>query len=767
MKNNFSLFSSNWGAFLFLFFALCLGQPLAAQVSITASASCTGAAGVAATENTYFIEVTNVTNPTGALPTTFQVSIAGVTLTFDPANPSPLIFGPYSHSGVGGAVQVVEALDVANGGPLGFEEVPEILCGVRPDGGQASGGFCMLTTDPSVPSGAILAQSAPGTFMAGGTSGQVQAYVLVDAAGFIVQSNLTGLFTGLPSDVFQVYAVNYRDTEPLDEFLIPGEAFAPVLDGVNATQGDSPLDGACYTVCNTDPPITVPVNCMSIGSTVFTDLDDDAMFEPGAGELGIGGITVQLYTASLAGTPDVLVGTTTTTPAGDYFFGGLPEGMYIVVIPSTPTGFPLSSTDPVAPTDATGDDMDSGIQLLPGGSVSSPVITLTAQTEPVGPDEAGQGSTQDDNVVTATSTSDDDANGDMTVDFGFAPAMSLGSTVFYDVDNSGDQDLANPLEGGIAGITVELYAAGDVPGTDTPIASTMTDAEGNYLFENLPPGSYLVAAVAGTEAPISSTGAAVSTDPNDDVDGNSDGSATTTAGQYASSGTVTLTYNMEPGMAAETFQGGSQDDADDINGNMTVDFGFVPTGSVGSTVFYDMNDDGIQAGPSEVGIPGVTVQLFADLDNNGSAETLVGTTTTDNEGNYFFGNLPDGDYQLVIPTAPGGAELSSTTTPTGEGNDNGIQGAAGAPTTSPVFTLTAGIQPTDEPGQGGDQDVDAGFPDANGNMTYDFGFVPMMSIGSTVFYDADNSGDQDLANPLEYGIAGVTVNLYFDADNNP
>ena len=47
--------------------------------------------------------------------------------------------------------------------------------------------------------------------------------------------------------------------------------------------------------------------------------------------------------------------------------------------------------------------------------------------------------------------------------------------------------------------------------------------------------------------------------------------------------------------------------------------------------------------------------------------------------------------------------------------------------------------------------------DTNGNMTVDFGFVPNMSIGSTVFYDPNNHGTQDIANPLEDGIAGVTV----------
>ena len=35
-------------------------------------------------------------------------------------------------------------------------------------------------------------------------------------------------------------------------------------------------------------------------------------------------------------------------------------------------------------------------------------------------------------------------------------------------------------------------------------------------------------------------------------------------------------------------------------------------------------------------------------------------------------------------------------------------------------------------------------------MTVDFGFVPMLSVGSTVFYDVDDNGMQDADNPLEY-----------------
>ncbi|WP_187271168.1 SdrD B-like domain-containing protein, partial [Neolewinella aurantiaca] len=741
---------------------------LSAQVVVSASASCNDELGMNAGANTYYVVVNDVTNDTASMVTTFDVTVGTETLPFTPG--VPIVFGPFSHSGAGGAVQIITATDNSNAGASGTAEVPEVLCGVRPDGGQASGGFCMTTTDPDVLTGAILAQSAPGSFMAGGSSGQVQTYVLVDDAGFIVQSNMTGLFENLPSNTYQVFAVNYRETEDLDNFLLPGESFQPLLDAFAGTPTGTSLDNACFTICDTDPVIMVPVNCLSIGSTVFTDNDNDGMYTPGAGETGIEGVDVNLYAVSSSGLADSLVATTTTDAMGNYFFGGLDEGMYTVSIPTTPEGYPLSSTDDTPPEDvATGDDVDSGIQDMTGDSVVSPVITLMAQTEPTGADEAGAGGMQDDDIVGTTTTSNDDANGDMTVDFGFVPSMSIGSTVFYDTDNDGAQDLTDPLEGGIAGVTVILYDVNNMP-----IATTITDMNGNYLFDSLAPGTYFVGVEAPVDAQYASTGAGADTGAND-TDGNSDGSMTTIPGDVSLSGPVELVFGMEPTGTDEDGQGNMQDDATpfaDANGNMTVDFGFVPTNSVGSTVYFDMNDDGIQMGANEIGVEGVIVQLLGDPDGDGTLQ-VIATDTTDANGDYFFPNLPDGDYQVVLPNGVMGGDASSMVSndPADGDIQNGTMQADGS-ISSDVFTLMAGDTPETELDgtTGDDQDADDpanGIVDANGNMTIDFGIVPTLSIGSTVFYDADNSGDQDTNDPLEGGIAGVTVNLYFDDDNDP
>ena len=98
--------------------------------------------------------------------------------------------------------------------------------------------------------------------------------------------------------------------------------------------------------------------------------------------------------------------------------------------------------------------------------------------------------------------------------------------------------------------------------------------------------------------------------------------------------------------AAEPGPGGDQDDANDTSGNMTVDFAFNPGLSIGSTVFFDLDNDGLlEDSDGEQGIPGVEVLLYA-----ADGETVLdSTTTTDSDGNYFFGGLDEGDYIVGIP----------------------------------------------------------------------------------------------------------------------
>jgi uncharacterized repeat protein (TIGR01451 family) len=147
------------------------------------------------------------------------------------------------------------------------------------------------------------------------------------------------------------------------------------------------------------------------------------------------------------------------------------------------------------------------------------------------------------------------------------PVVNLGDYVWIDEDQEGDQDAGEPP---LPGATVELFSTTDngatlVPAVEadgtTPVASQITDSNGNYRFFNLPPGDYVVRVTPPSNylpTPVNEA------DPNtdDNTDSNIDTNRTPPSGSYES-GVVTLEVGNEPA-----------DDGDGTDGNLTVDFGF-------------------------------------------------------------------------------------------------------------------------------------------------------------------------------------------------
>lgn len=388
-------------------------------------------------------------------------------------------------------------------------------------------------------------------------------------------------------------------------------------------------------------------------------------------------------------------------------------------------------------------DVDSTPDIIPDNDSGG--VPLSSSDDAT--DGDGTGTPGDPNPDTDEDDSDPAL---MTID-----SVSLGSTVFIDPNNNGIQDDGEPS---VPGVVVELLldANGDMmitAGETTPIASTVTDVNGNYYFGMLIPGNYQVQIPVvnfGAGAPLQGFG--TSSTPtslaDDDVDGNDDGSQPGGAFTVTNSPTVRLIPTTEPEDDQETFQGNTQDTNNgqaDANGNMTIDFGFLPNVSIGSTVFADYNDNGIQDA-GEPGVPSVALVLYYDADNNGTIEGTelipVSTTQTDALGDYFFGGLAPGTYQVGILDAEfgagGGLEFlpmsSSDIASTGadnstDGDDNGLQaGGPGTMVLSPLIDLQPGTELTDAEGetaQGTDNDDDA---DASGDMTIDFGFVCNLEI---------------------------------------
>ena len=474
-----------------------------------------------------------------------------------------------------------------------------------------------------------------------------------------------------------------------------------------------------------------------LGNTVWLDLDEDGVHD--ADEAGIAGVEVQLWTVDAAGDPVAQIGTTSTDANGNYLFTGLDAGEYIVAIADTQIadGAPLSgleSTDGngVAPDPDDDVDLDdNGDPAVGFASISTPV-TL-GDGEPLA--EAGE-----DGLFP-------DGNSNLTVDFGFVPSYRLGDTVFFDPNNNGVQDAGEP---GIENVDVQL-----LDGAGNFIASTTTDADGNYRFEDLDAGEYIVAISdqnPALDGLSSSDGNGVAPDPDDDVDLDDNGDP---AAGFASISEAVTIGGSEP--TGEVTEDGTWVDS---LSNLTVDFGFTGDLRLGSTVWLDSNGDGDQDA-GEPGIAGVEVQLL-DTDGN-----VIATTTTDADGNYVFENLPAGDYVVALPESnqDAGGPLEGIGSTSGNGvapdpdddvdlDDNGDSAAGYASISAPV-TLSAGDEPTGEA-------VEGGWVDEDSNLTVDFGFVEGLRLGNLVFEDLNNDG---VANPGEPGIEGVEVQL-LDSDGN-
>lgn len=196
--------------------------------------------------------------------------------------------------------------------------------------------------------------------------------------------------------------------------------------------------------------------------------------------------------------------------------------------------------------------LDFGV--VPAGNVASPYARFRLSTD-AGCSASGVASDGEVEDYVADST---------------GGAMSLGNLIWEDINNDG---LVTAGEPGIAGIPVNLYLDSDDNGTaDGPaIASTVTDASGNYLFSGLLPDTYLVEVVAPSRYTVSTgTGRRwmpigpyePAPDPDNNMNNDDNGSL---HDANIWSAPVTLVAKGEP-----------VDDGDtDYNSNLSVDFGLL------------------------------------------------------------------------------------------------------------------------------------------------------------------------------------------------
>jgi hypothetical protein len=190
-----------------------------------------------------------------------------------------------------------------------------------------------------------------------------------------------------------------------------------------------------------------------------------------------------------------------------------------------------------------------------------------------------------------------------TQTFGFS---SLGDRVWADTNVNGQQDDG---EAGVAGVEVELFASVNGQPSGTVLASTSTDNKGNYNFQDLPPGDYIVKFAAPEVARFT---LANQGDDASDSDANASG--------------FTASYTLAPGES-----------------NNTVDAGLISLSSITGNVYHDVNNDGV-FDPGEPGIGGVALTLTG-VDAFGNAVSL--STTTAANGSYQFADLLPGNYSVT------------------------------------------------------------------------------------------------------------------------
>jgi len=454
--------------------------------------------------------------------------------------------------------------------------------------------------------------------------------------GFTTTTDANGDYSfgsdlGLTPGTYQV-----RETQPTGYYsvgAIPGTvAGSPTGSTVSGdpdrlTEIEIPLGGTA--AIDYDFAEALPA---SIDGYVYHDRDNDG--EKEAGEEGISGVTIRVQGVDLLGNSKSW--TVTTDQNGYYQVDNMPPGMYEVVEVVQP------------PTYNDGKDKAGTV----GGATVGAAVNPGDQINGVKLD-----------------------GGDAGINYNFGeirPAEIRGRVHLTDRDGNcfGENIVTTPIEGAV----VNLY---DDQGN--LLASTTTDANGEYVFGNLLPGTYSIEEIT----------------PPGLIDG----------GDHV--GTIN-------GINVGQLDGNDRiSDIHLFSGDTGVHYDFCEhlPAEISGYVYHDRNNNGIREAGEE-GIEGVVLELHNSLG------LTSGIAFTDANGYYEFKNLSADVYSLT--------EFQP------------FEFVDGLDTAGTIFGTTVGsaVNPGDELNQ-----VDVKWGDKG--IEYNFGEYKLGSISGYVFHDRDIDGDRD------------------------
>ena len=316
----------------------------------------------------------------------------------------------------------------------------------------------------------------------------------------------------------------------------------------------SDIDGGLYV----DPNLSLTG---TLSGTIFLDNMADGLL---VGDAGLSGIEVTLLDSN-----GEIIESQVTADNGKYLFDNLDLGTYTLMVDNQ--DFNISPTDV-----GTNNSIDSDF-VFNGASA----------------------------MVLATVTS---VNASKIYDLGLFELGVISGNVWFDTNSNGIREADDVL--------LESYVVALNTGTTTQ--EMLTDANGAFRFDNLPPGVYNISTTAEGDVAFTMTLVGADTAIDSDI-ANISGVNGSTTNIFINSGTQ----------------------VDDIG------IGLIPiiqdNYSIVGTLFNDVAADGLQS-DGDLGESLVDLILF---DQN---ENFVASTLTDESGNYAFNDLTAGVYILRIVT---------------------------------------------------------------------------------------------------------------------